>query len=333
MDSLNTPKHFTNIVTPKPLRQYLTPQGLESDDSPTKSNGRPVRNSPRKVGTPNYQEDDADSGDEIADETYEDIVGSFQSESSDKQQKVVKKVDPAILDNMNIDISKNTDEEFNEITKSGKKRGKTSQVKAAEPSKVDVQEDGSTDDDDLGPSSDGKIKIIRMGTEEVKKYALINKDGGEEDDDDDDFDREDREELYDDEVEAMENDPEAKAYLDSYCLDKTPEVTTLKVAKKYPSKQKFPCPKCPKIWNWPWELRRHLMIHFKPQKLNIANSFPCPHEGCDRRFQWKRDMKQHERIHTGDKLLVCSVCDKKFTTRQVRLGYFTLRAVLMLKCN
>lgn len=32
-------------------------------------------------------------------------------------------------------------------------------------------------------------------------------------------------------------------------------------------------------------------------------------------------MKQHERIHTGDKLLVCSVCDKKFTTRQALLHH------------
>ena len=61
-----------------------------------------------------------------------------------------------------------------------------------------------------------------------------------------------------------------QAWLDSY-TERAPEATTLKVAKKYPSKQKFPCPKCPKIWNWPWELRRHLMIHFKPQKLNTAN--------------------------------------------------------------
>ena len=27
--TLNTPKHYTSIVTPKPLRQYTTPSGLE----------------------------------------------------------------------------------------------------------------------------------------------------------------------------------------------------------------------------------------------------------------------------------------------------------------
>ena len=33
--------------------------------------------------------------------------------------------------------------------------------------------------------------------------------------------------------------------------------------KKAKSKQQFPCPKCDKVWNWPWELRRHLVMHFK----------------------------------------------------------------------
>ena len=33
--------------------------------------------------------------------------------------------------------------------------------------------------------------------------------------------------------------------------------------KKAKSKQQFPCPKCEKVWNWPWELRRHLVMHFK----------------------------------------------------------------------
>ena len=36
-----------------------------------------------------------------------------------------------------------------------------------------------------------------------------------------------------------------------------------KKSKKAKSKQQFPCPKCEKVWNWPWELRRHLVMHFK----------------------------------------------------------------------
>ena len=36
-----------------------------------------------------------------------------------------------------------------------------------------------------------------------------------------------------------------------------------KKSKKAKSKQQFPCPKCDKVWNWPWELRRHLIMHFK----------------------------------------------------------------------
>lgn len=36
-----------------------------------------------------------------------------------------------------------------------------------------------------------------------------------------------------------------------------------KKKKKQPSKQKFQCPKCDKIWNWPWELRRHVLTHYK----------------------------------------------------------------------
>jgi len=169
------------------------------------------------------------------------------------------------------------------------------------------------------------VRIIRLGTEEVKKYAIIRKkennivDGEDDDDEDDDEDyhREDREIREDTEDEEAETNKEISDWLNNY--DKQPEETTLRVAKKYQSKQKFPCPKCDKVWNWPWELRRHLMIHFKPQKLDSGNSYKCPN--CDRKFQWKRDMKQHERIHTGDKLLICSVCEKKFTTRQALLHH------------
>ena len=290
-NSLNTPKHYTSIVTPRPLRQYTTPAVLDTEDKSI------ARQSPRKARAPNYveeEEGEENGDDDIEDETYDEIVGVFQN---NKKSKVVKKVDKQILENMNIEIAGNevSDNQFNEISKRSvlKERvvkPKTESIGIEETSHVNVEEassivdgeDPSTDDDDTVEK--GNVRIIQLGTEEVKKYAIFNKKEGtantddDDDDDQDHYDREDREELYEDEEEAMENDPEAKAYLDNYC-EKMPELTTLKVAKKYPSKQKFPCPKCPKIWNWPWELRRHLMIHFKPQKLNTTNSFCCPEPG------------------------------------------------------
>ena len=64
----------------------------------------------------------------------------------------------------------------------------------------------------------------------------------------------------------------------------------------------------------------HFMIHFKPQKLNNDNSYPFIYQGCDKKFQLKCDMKQHERIHTDEKPNECFVCEKKFSTRQPLLA-------------
>lgn len=42
--------------------------------------------------------------------------------------------------------------------------------------------------------------------------------------------------------------------------------------KKAKAKNQFPCPKCNKVWNWPWELRRHLVMHFKEVLLILGMS-------------------------------------------------------------
>ncbi len=45
----------------------------------------------------------------------------------------------------------------------------------------------------------------------------------------------------------------------------------IKREKKTPKKRnQFPCPKCNKVWNWPWELRRHLVMHFKEASLDFT---------------------------------------------------------------
>ncbi len=44
--------------------------------------------------------------------------------------------------------------------------------------------------------------------------------------------------------------------------------STTDSGKKKKPKQKFQCPKCDKIWNWPWELRRHVMTHYKEVRIS-----------------------------------------------------------------
>jgi len=87
----------------------------------------------------------------------------------------------------------------------------------------------------------------------------------------------------------------------------------------YKPKNRYPCPKCPRVWNFPWELRRHVLTHYRQVERAQASTFKC--DDCGKGFQWKRDLAQHRRLHTGEKLLVCSVCNKKFTTRQALLHH------------
>ena len=190
--SLNTPKHYPSITTPKALRQYTTPPGVEQVGLTLLSQNRSscfklqeltattrARNSPRKVKTPKYAEDSEESNDDIEDETYDEIVGVFQNKASSAH--VVKKVDQSILDNMNVEISKDmSDQQFNAITKNaGPARGKKVTQETVSPMKTESvaeeeqeADDPSTDDDDM--TEKGNVRIIRLGTEEVKKYAIIN---------------------------------------------------------------------------------------------------------------------------------------------------------------
>lgn len=61
---------------------------------------------------------------------------------------------------------------------------------------------------------------------------------------------------------------EANKYSVSADDDSKSDTSPQKKAKKAKSKQQFPCPKCDKVWNWPWELRRHLVMHFKEVRFS-----------------------------------------------------------------
>ena len=70
-----------------------------------------------------------------------------------------------------------------------------------------------------------------------------------------------------------ENKEDIQRFLASYNLgDSSADSSYVASAgkrKKPESKQKYECPKCNKIWNWPWELRRHVLTHYK-EVINVA---------------------------------------------------------------
>ena len=101
--------------------------------------------------------------------------------------------------------------------------------------------DYEDEEDEDNPDGDGII--INLGVEEANRYAVNNR------------------KVKAEEGESAED---IKRWLDNYEKKSGGGEKT----KKYESKQRFPCPKCNKIWNWPWELRRHLMTHFKEVQGN-----------------------------------------------------------------
>lgn len=95
-------------------------------------------------------------------------------------------------------------------------------------------------------TEDGEI-IIHLGVEEAERFAV------------DDPDAPTTAKI----VSAKgggETNEEIQKFLDDY-KEKGKDGKGKK--KQVKSKQKFQCPKCDKIWNWPWELRRHVLTHYK----------------------------------------------------------------------
>ena len=105
------------------------------------------------------------------------------------------------------------------------------------------------------------------------------------------------------------------------------EKTMPKVERKnmLKSSRMFPCDNCEKVWNWRWELKRHLRVHSRPPtKQEIERNYECTDNICEKKFRLKNDLKQHMRLHTGNNLLVCDVCQKKFTSKYAILHHLAV---------
>ena len=50
---------------------------------------------------------------------------------------------------------------------------------------------------------------------------------------------------------------------------------------KHSVKGTLTCPMCPKVWGWPWELRRHVITHYKEVSQEEIQGYSS---GLDRAF-------------------------------------------------
>lgn len=69
----------------------------------------------------------------------------------------------------------------------------------------------------------------------------------------------------------------------------------------------YVCVVCSKVFNRARLLRTHMLSHSEERP------FVCPIESCGKAFKYNRNLKVHNKVHTGEKSHCCFVCGQDFT--------------------
>lgn len=86
--------------------------------------------------------------------------------------------------------------------------------------------------------------------------------------------------------------------------DSPPPTTTKTTAGSAESKKKYPCDLCDKSFDYKHVLQNHNRTH------TGEKPYQCPQ--CHKRFTRDHHLKTHIRLHTGEKPFGCAVCHKRF---------------------
>ncbi|KOC59170.1 Zinc finger protein 415 [Habropoda laboriosa] len=100
------------------------------------------------------------------------------------------------------------------------------------------------------------------------------------------------------------------------------------------------CKICEKIFAYPSYLREHLKTH-KQRTNNESGNEARTEEGkgfecttCKKRFRLLKNLRAHERLHTGKGLVRCEICDKTFNqTYNLKIHLLTHKATRPHKCE
>ncbi|XP_073829474.1 uncharacterized protein [Musca autumnalis] len=73
----------------------------------------------------------------------------------------------------------------------------------------------------------------------------------------------------------------------------------------FPDMEKFPCPRCPQVFNHRNAISRHVRVVHEGERR-----FTCDY--CSKKFSTRNSKVCHERLHRGEKPFSCEICEKRF---------------------